>query len=277
MDFFTSIITSVSISWILMTFLLGILLGFILVPRHNFIKGWIGECRVRLYLFAGLERGVYKSIHNVTFATSAGTTQIDNILISRYGIFVVEIKNFSGWIFGTEDDARWTQKFSKRGRSFSFQNPLKQNKKHIGALKDVINATDEAIFSLVIFAGNSDFKKTMPENVGNPLAALNYIKSHRTVYLTDDEVDQVTTAIEQARLPAGFLTRFIHSSHIKEFRKRRSSRPEKPTVQVKNDAPLCPRCKNVYLVKRKTKRGKNTGNQFWGCPNFPSCRVRLPL
>ena len=277
MDFFISVITSVSISWILAMFLLGIFLGIILVPRHNFIKGWIGECRARLYLFAGLERGVYKSIHNATFPTSAGTTQVDLILVSRYGIFVVEIKNFSGLIFGTEGDARWTQKFSRRGRSYQFQNPLNQNEKHIRALKDIIHIADKAIFSLVVFAGNSIFKKPAPENVGNPLKALNYINSKRNVHLSEDDIKQVITAIEQARLPRGFLTRFIHSAHIKQLRKRRSSPPQKPLAQVMDEAPLCPRCKNVYLVKRKTKRGRHAGSMFWGCPNFPSCRVRQPL
>ena len=277
MDFFISVITSVSISWLLMMFLLGVLLGLIFVPQHNFIKGWVGECRVRFYLFAGLERGVYKSIHNVTFPTSTGTTQIDHILISRYGIFVVEIKNFSGLIFGAEDDSRWTQKFSKRGRSYQFQSPLKQNNKHISALKDVINVADEAIFSLVVFAGKSIFKKTMPANVGDPLSALNYIKSKRNAHLSEDDVEQVVTAIEQARLPGGFLTRIIHSAHIKQLRKRRSSRPQKPQVQAKDDAPQCPRCKNVNLVQRKAKRGKHAGSMFWGCPNYPSCRAQQPL
>ena len=48
------------------------------------------------------------------------TTQIDHVVFSSYGIFVIETKNYSGWIFGQEHDRKWTQSFS-RGKNTHFQ------------------------------------------------------------------------------------------------------------------------------------------------------------
>lgn len=33
---------------------------------------------------------------------------------------------------------------------------------------------------------------------------------------------------------------------------------------------FCPKCEHE-MVLRTAKRGKNSGNQFWGCPNYPKC------
>lgn len=37
------------------------------------------------------------------------------------------------------------------------------------------------------------------------------------------------------------------------------------------ELPSCPRCSQP-MVKRVARRGKNTGNSFWGCSKFPKCR-----
>lgn len=38
-----------------------------------------------------------------------GMTQIDHIYISKFGIFVVETKNYKGWIYGKTHDKEWTK------------------------------------------------------------------------------------------------------------------------------------------------------------------------
>ena len=49
----------------------------------------------------------YVDLNNVTIRTRRGTTQIDHVIVSRYGVFVVETKNMSGWIFGTSAPGGW--------------------------------------------------------------------------------------------------------------------------------------------------------------------------
>ena len=37
------------------------------------------------------------------------------------------------------------------------------------------------------------------------------------------------------------------------------------------ESPACPLCGNE-MIKRKAKKGRNAGNSFWGCSQFPDCR-----
>jgi len=92
-------------------------------------KGQIGELLVRLFIHLQLDKQTYRRLHNATLDTPDGTMQIDHVFLSPYGIFVLETKNMSGWIFGSEKQAHWAQTLYKH--TFKFQNPLRQNYKHL--------------------------------------------------------------------------------------------------------------------------------------------------
>lgn len=90
-------------------------------------KGQLGEEAFRLTAKLKLH-DCYRIIHDVTLQIDeGGTTQIDHIIVSRYGVFIVETKARSDWIFGSEKQPRWTQQF--HNTSNQFQNPLRQNYK----------------------------------------------------------------------------------------------------------------------------------------------------
>lgn len=105
--------------WLIPAFLL---IGFL---KSAWFKGWLGEALVKLSAKLWLPADTYQPIHNVTLPTEGGSTQIDHIFVSRFGVFVVETKNMKGWIFGSERQAMWTQKIYKK--TYKFQNPLRQN------------------------------------------------------------------------------------------------------------------------------------------------------
>ena len=77
--------------------------------RTKKAKGYFGEAAVKFSAKLRLPTDIYIPIHNVTLPTADGTTQIDHIFVSEYGVFVVETKNMKGCIFGTENQAQWTQ------------------------------------------------------------------------------------------------------------------------------------------------------------------------
>ena len=111
---------------------LALLAGLFKLP---WFKGVLGEFQVNLLLNLFLSKDKYHLIKNVTLPTEDGTTQIDHILVSQYGVFVIETKNMKGWIFGSSNQKQWTQKIFKH--SSKFQNPIHQNYKHIKHLKAV--------------------------------------------------------------------------------------------------------------------------------------------
>ena len=64
------------------------------------------------------------------------TSQIDHILISRRGIFVIETKSHTGRIKGSEHGQYWQQYLNDRSKTL--YNPLLQNRSHIKALKKLL-------------------------------------------------------------------------------------------------------------------------------------------
>lgn len=148
---FTPVITQVwgMLAWFIPA---ALLVGLLKSP---WAKGHIGELLVRLFAHWQLDKQTYRRLHNVTLNTPDGTTQIDHVFLSPYGLFVLETKNMSGWIFGSEKQTQWTQKLYKH--TFKFQNPLRQNYKHLKALEAFLN-TNRALES-VGEAGNARQKQ----------------------------------------------------------------------------------------------------------------------
>jgi hypothetical protein len=233
------------------------LLLLVTIFRSRWFKGRLGEFLVNVSARLFLAKDRYHLIKNVTLPTEDGTTQIDHIIVSQYGVFVVETKSMKGWIFGNAKQRQWTQKIYRHSQKF--QNPLHQNYKHVKTLQILLGLDDEQVFSLVVFVGDSTFKTEMPENVTHGGGYIRFIKSHTEHLLSDAEVQGVVEKIGSGRLAASFRTHREHVVHVKE------------TVARKETEPRCPKCKGG-MVKRTVKRGQNVGKEFFGCKSFPKCR-----
>ncbi len=99
---------------------------------YPWFVGKMGESEVQAVL-SNLDGKRYTVIHDVLVETEPGhTAQIDHVVFSVYGIFVIETKNYSGQIYGRESEPSWTQKFPRA--SHRFQNPIRQNQGHIRKL-----------------------------------------------------------------------------------------------------------------------------------------------
>jgi restriction system protein len=217
------------------------------------IKGWFGEVQGTLAKKLFLDADTYIDINNVTIPAANGTTQIDHIIVSRFGIFVIETKNIDGWIYGDEKSPQWTQNLF--GKKFNFQNPLHQNYRHTRALSDFLGIEHEKFFSVVMFWGECQFKTPMPANVMDR-GYTGYIKSKSQVLFSEAEVAEIVTAIKTRMLPKSWKTR---REHVQKLDQRFSS------------TTVCPKC-GAALVLRTAKTGKTAGNQFYGCSGFPQCR-----
>ena len=224
------------------------------------IKGKIGETLVQAGAAFMLPSSVYRQFHDVTLPTEGGTTQIDHVFVSVFGVFVVETKNMSGWIFGSEQDRIWTQVFPS-GRKIKFQNPLRQNYGHVRSLEDAledIGIPRGAVRSVVVFVGDAKLKREMPENVTVGPGGAHYIRSFNAHVLSETQVDEICEAIESKRIEPSWETNRQHVRNV-----RREGSPA---------ARRCPRC-GRKMVLRTARRGQSAGKQFWGCEGFPDCRM----
>lgn len=140
------------------------LLGFVAGRAKRRYEENIGEQAVKNLLNKRFANENYHLLNNITLPAIQGTTQIDHILVSTKGIFVIETKHYRGWIFGNPNHPKWTQVIFKFKNKF--QNPLRQNYKHIKELRRYFNFLPEDAFkSVIVFTGNCEFRTKMPDNV----------------------------------------------------------------------------------------------------------------
>lgn len=184
-------------------------------------KGYIGEFFVNRKIKLNLNSDEYQLLKNITLQTLDGTTQIDHIVVCQYGIFVIETKNYKGWIFGDEFQKMWTQKFPRH--SSRFQNPLHQNFKHVKTLIEALSVEAVSVYSLVVFVGGAEFKTNMPSNVIYLKDLISYIKSKNDIIFDVDMVKNIIQSIHTLRLVQSIKTNVDHASHVREIVKQKSS------------------------------------------------------
>jgi len=214
-------------------------------------NGWLGEKMVQFNFWLKLDDKTYQRCHNVIVPSGNGTTQVDHILVSVYGIFVVETKNFTGWIFGNENDSQWTQSFPG-GNKFRFQNPLHQNYRHTKCLAEYLGLPHEFFHSVVFFIGECKIKTALPANVMTHGAA-RYIQSFGQLLLTPAEVQDIVAKLRKTKNVQS------HSVHMRSLTMRLES------------ITICPKC-NGKIIERTARSGVNAGKKFLGCSNYPKCR-----
>lgn len=208
-----------------------------------------------MWLF--LDRKVYRRFHDVIVPSSNGTSQIDHVLISPFGVFVIETKNIRGWIFGSENQVNWTQ--SLYGKKYSFQNPLHQNFRHTQCLGRYLDVNHAVLHSIVFFIGDGTLKSPMPSNV--LVSGLSsYIRSFDNVLCSPEEVQRIVSAIEGLKNDRSLT----HKSHVQSLQQRH------------NSVEMCPKC-GSQLVERIAKKGAYAGKSFLGCSRFPRCRYTKTL
>lgn len=218
----------------------------------SFLKGWVGEKSAQLGMWFKLDDDVYRRFHDIILKADDGTTQIDHVVVSMYGIFVIETKNYSGWIFGDEKQPKWTQVLF--GSKKTFQNPLHQNYKHTMELARALGVPHDKVHSIVFFIGESQFKTVMPANVMDKGLAT-YIGSFKDIVFVGQQLRTLEEKIRNLKAnPAS-----TRKEHVRNLVDRFESNN------------TCPKC-GSELVERTVSRGENIGKTFVGCSNFPKCR-----
>ena len=238
-------------SWYLWVF---ILIFMILKPFFPKIKGYFGEKSVSVFL-SKLDPTKYKVINNIMLQVGNKTTQIDHVVVSNYGIFVIETKNYQGWIFGNDYDDYWTQSIYKSKKKF--RNPIKQNFGHVQALKKVLVDFPMANYiPIVSFSYNSDLKVKSNAEVVYTLNLIKTIKKYstETIEVLDKEM------IYSKLISLNVDSKENRIEHVTAIHKTLENNQR----QVANN--ICPKC-GGNLVLRNGKYGF-----FQGCSNYPSCR-----
>lgn len=226
-------------------------------PRAKAI-GDRGELLVKSYL-AELSDTQYRVLHDVMIPSQNGkTTQIDHIVVSRHGkVFVIETKNYEGWITGNETDKHWRQTIYRS--KHRFMNPLHQNFGHIQSLKELLHKyTDLEYISIVAFTPRAKLKVTVGPNteVVHTTDLVRTIQKYIYVSLPIEKVQEIAQRIQSLNIQ----DKEVRRNHVQNVQAEKLKQEQ----QIWNN--ICPKC-GGSLVPRRGKYGA-----FRGCSNYPKCR-----
>ena len=211
------------------------------------------------------------TLFNVYLPMSNGKdTEIDLLYITEIGIFVIENKNYKGWIFGTDSQKTWTEvlytrktwRNPKGSEKHHFYNPILQNNTHIYWLEKYLGKRIQ-MFSLSVFSRYCEFKDVdlshSPSNifVCHTKEVSSIIEKCFREYpkvLTEHQIEQI-------------YNRLLPLTDV-DFAKKEQ---HKQDVYDRKHGLVCPKC-GGKLVIRTARAGRNSGEQFYGCSNYPKCK-----
>lgn len=147
-----------------------------------------GEQKVADILAGELSYKDYFLFNNIIINSKNNvSTQIDHIVVSKFGIFVIESKDLNGWIFGSRNAFTWTQSMPGAVK-YKFQNPIRQNYGHLMALKELMPFAKDNFYSIVVFTGSAEIKTERIDNVLYLSELIECIKKYNQEKLNENEV-----------------------------------------------------------------------------------------
>lgn len=238
----------------------GIVSGFVLLLWLLPSKGDVGEKRVSKIL-SKLPHDEYQIINNLLIHHNNGhTSQIDHVVVSEYGIFVIETKNYKGWIYGNDGSEYWTQNIY--GDKYQLYNPVKQNQGHIKALSRILTDIPPDLFiSIVAFSRNATLKNQHLNNVVYWNQINEVIRSYTRKKISAEQARCAYYTL----LNANIDSKDARKQHIQNVR----GQIYRNEVSVANGR--CPRCGGRLVLRDGKYR------DFYGCSNYPRCRFTRQL
>ncbi len=226
-----------------------------------------------------------KVLRNIYLPKDNGeTSEVDVVFITQKGIFVIESKNYSGWIFGDEKSRNWTAMLPNRQKN-QFYNPIMQNRTHLKWMRNCVGE-DVPLFSLIVFSERCELKKITVDSADvkvikrdQTYAAVKKIWDSNPDAISEEKVEEIYDKLQEYT-NVDAAVKAAHIENIEAKYKNTEKKDPAANVDVYSEkqnvlnAPphgICPRCGSA-LILRVAKKGANAGQTFYGCSAFPKCR-----
>ena len=212
-----------------------------------------------------------KIIRNVYLPKDNGeTSEVDFVFITTKGIFLIESKNYSGWIFGNENDKNWTATL-KGGVKNQFYNPIWQNKTHVKWMESVVGES-VPLYSIIAFSERCELMDITLSSNEVAVIKRNELTStildvwnNKPVCVHGGTIELICEKLQKM----ANVDENTKAAHIEAVNLHK----ERDLNYIWNDGNtmLCPKC-GKPLVIRTARKGTEAGKQFYGCSGFPNCR-----
>jgi hypothetical protein len=196
-------------SYLIVALAVGVLAGYVLGRFRAHTYQNQGEARLSLKIQTNFAPPDFHLLNHITLKFKDRTTQIDHILVSRFGVFVIETKDYNGWIFADANHKQWTQVLF--GRKFKFQNPILQNILHKQAVESLLEfLPSSAIQSVVVFVGKAEFKTNKPSGVFTVTELIDHLQNQTEEIMSINRVHFCVGRLEATRLAVTSQTDLEH-------------------------------------------------------------------
>ena len=229
--------------------------------------GEYGERRVSSYL-EDLPCEDYRVYNDLLIRDGNYTTQVDHIIISRYGVFVLETKNVHGKVYGSGNSEYWKQYLPDRGyrrhgytQEHQLRNPLWQNAGHIKSLRRLVFGNDIPIYGVVVFPQETGLFVEAEQPVLRMWDVVPYIKQYHEEVLSAEQMSYYRRRLLEV-ISTSEADRKSHLDNVHRNQERRDA------AVASGRCPLC----GGRLVLRNGRYGT-----FYGCSNFPNCKYKINL
>ena len=217
-------------------------------------KGKEGESRVHNILMQLPDD--YVILDDIVLQTNRGTTQIDHIVVSKYGVFAIETKNYRGEIYGDDNRKEWTQMIftdvtytKKWWKTYTyvtknhFYNPVKQSLAHSIAIKSLLSEWSVLkVVPIIVFTGTAVLKDVASSyHVVYDFNLLETVLSFRTIYLTDNDVHRVVDIL----LHNNIRELVDDKSHVNNIYASKAEEYNKVASGI------CPKCGGNLIIKHQ--------------------------
>lgn len=160
------------------------------------INGWFGEIKTLPYYLKLLSSREYQVLNNVILSSDSGTTQVDHIVVSLYGVFVIGNINYTGLISGSEKSDQWTQSINKEKNRFV--NPIHQIQAQVVAIEAQLAQFPKVpIIPIIAFSSKSSLKVNTTSHVVNFDKVNIVIRSYTNKILSRDDVASICTILQR--------------------------------------------------------------------------------
>lgn len=179
-------------------------LAVLLLPVLPRLRERYSRWRVHRLLTEMLPAPYYTVLRDLTLrrdAAGAETVHIDHLVISPYGLFVIEDCETPGAVFGAERDLQWTRLRFRRRRPM--ENPLRRCEEHVRILQNLLNLDPVVFHPLVVFSGGAEPQTPLPPHVTQLGGLVPYIQVRTGELLGFDEAARVTALVRSRQLPPG--------------------------------------------------------------------------
>ena len=247
MEFFKTFFSTFMLFALNPVFIFMIILLLTLKISGKRMIGWFGEHWTKEQLDK-LPKNQYIVLNDILIEINGKTYQIDHIVISPYGIFSIETKQYNGFIVGNKYDKKWIRYVGKK--KYYYENPIRQNYGHVKALSELLKIDESKIYNIVCIPSNAKLKIEHDGELTRYDTLVDKILTHKEVVINNQ--NNIVDTINRKNITDSK----IRKKHIKNIKNN----------IINNDLTKCPKCGGP-LVERSGQYGR-----FIGCSNYPKCK-----